>query len=147
MGGGGEAGREGGRHWDVYTYHVVCTTLTQEGYCSLFTKDKTEAERIDMPKSESCQEAKLGFQQKGKLSKWQPYGRQGVLIPIWVVSFRIPEILLYPVKQSLLNHSTMCTWQQIKWYRKGCDQKQVFHSFLPSLPPTPSHLEKTIKKK
>lgn len=42
---------------------------------SLFTGDKAEAGRSSMPKSKTCQEAKLGFKQKGKLFKWQPDGR------------------------------------------------------------------------
>lgn len=69
---GKEAERQGRKEGTgrFIPHQVACTTLTWEGYCCLFTRDKTEAVRSDMPKSESCQEAKLRFQQKGKLSKW-----------------------------------------------------------------------------
>lgn len=62
-----------------------------------------------MPKSKTCQEAKLGFKQEGKLFKWQPDGRQGVLYPLELFLLECLEPFFLSIKQSLLNHSTMPT--------------------------------------
>ena len=104
-----ELGREEEGHWDVYTSWCSLYCLTRQGYCSLFTGKKAEAGRSGMPKSKTCQEAKLGFKQEGKLFKWQPDGRQGVLYPLELFLLECLEPFFLSIKQSLLNHSTMPT--------------------------------------